>query len=409
MKKFVIINFLSLILLLTNNNCFGQNPINRKTPGVYVQEVNGLPQSIAEVATAIPAFIGYTEKGKNLLFVPKKISSMLEYQNYFGVASTSESFVLYPSLQLYFNNGGGDCYIVSIGNYKNQEVSNFIAGLKAISKETEPTLLVFPDAVNLPGNDLYTVQKEALQQAATLKDRFCILDLKFASTATEHTNVVTEFRNNIGASNLKYGAAYTPFLNSKTKLNLPPSAVVAAAYCVTDKTQGVWKAPANVSLRNVLGLAYNLSSTEQTTLNVDAKTGKSVNVIRNFTGRGTLIWGARTLAGNDNEWRYISVRRFCTMVEESITNSIQSFVFEPNDANTWVKVKSTIENYLTLKWRDGALVGSKPEQAFFVNVGLGKTMTSQDLLDKKMIIEYGLSTIRPAEFIVSKIVLKMAN
>ena len=107
-------------------------------------------------------------------------------------------------------------------------------------------------------------------------------------------------------------------------------------------------------------------------MNVDP-TGKSINALRAFSGKGFLVWGARTLAGNDNEWRYVSVRRFFNMVEESCKNAAGPFVFEPNDANTWVKVKAMIENFLVVQWRDGALVGAKPEDAFYVRVGLGST------------------------------------
>ena len=136
-------------------------------------------------------------------------------------------------------------------------------------------------------------------------------------------------------------------------------------------------------------------------LNVHS-TGKSVNAIREFSGKGILIWGARTLAGNDNEWRYISVRRFYNMVEESVKKATAKFVFEPNDANTWMKVKSMIENYLVIQWRQGALQGAKPNEAFFVKVGLGETMSAQDILEGRMIVEIGMAVVRPAEFIILK-------
>lgn len=413
LKKKVTIIFLFISTIILNNKISIAQII--KNPGVYIKEKSVNLFSISEVKSAVPAFIGYTEKAiekriNDLLFIPKKISSLSEYVRYYGLFADSDSFVLYHSIWLYFKNGGSDCYIVSVGNYNILQKSNFITGLKAIGQEDEPTLLLFPDAVNLSGNELYEVQKEALRQAATLKDRFCILDLKAASTSSEHTNAVNEFRRNIGTDNLKYGASYTPFLKLATPaISLPPSAAVAAQYCVVDKTRGVWKAPANISIKDIKALNYTINDSEQSILNVDANTGKSINAIRSFAGKGFLIWGARTLAGNDNEWRYVPVRRFVNMVEESITKSIQRFVIEPNDASTWVKIKMGIENYLNLKWRSGALSGSKPEHAYFVKVGLGTTMTSQDIIEKKMIIEIGMATTKPAEFIVTRIVLKMNN
>jgi phage tail sheath protein FI len=150
-----------------------------------------------------------------------------------------------------------------------------------------------------------------------------------------------------------------------------------------------------------------LDNAKQDSLNVDATTGKSINAIRAFSGKGTLVWGARTLAGNDNEWRYVSVRRFFNMVEESVKKSTYWAVFEPNDANTWVKVRGMIENYLIQKWREGALAGATPKDAFFVKCGLGTTMTSQDILEGRMNVEIGMAVVRPAEFIILKFSHKM--
>jgi hypothetical protein len=188
---------------------------------------------------------------------------------------------------------------------------------------------------------------------------------------------------------------------------LPPSGAVAGAYARTDKAQGVWKAPANVGLNYVLGPTVRLTDSQQGGLNVDVNAGKSINAIRVFPGKGTLIWGARTLAGNDPEWRYVSVRRFFIMVEESVKKASFQFVFEPNDANTWVKIRAMIENFLTLQWRAGALAGSKAEQAFFVRVGLGQTMTAEDILNGFMIVEIGMAVVRPAEFIILRFSHKM--
>ena len=142
-------------------------------------------------------------------------------------------------------------------------------------------------------------------------------------------------------------------------------------------------------------------------MNVDTVAGKSINAIRSFTGKGTLVWGGRTLAGNDNEWRYISVRRFFNMAEESIKKATEQFVSEPNDKNTWVRVKAMITNFLTAQWRAGALAGSTPEKAFYVNIGLGETMTAIDILEGNMIVEIGMAVVRPAEFIILKFSHKM--
>jgi hypothetical protein len=194
---------------------------------------------------------------------------------------------------------------------------------------------------------------------------------------------------------------------TKQKVILPPSAAVAGVYARVDRNRGVWKAPANESLLSVVGPASKITHTDQERLNVDPTAGKSINAIRAFTGKGTLIWGARTLAGNDNEWRYISVRRLFNMVEESTKKATSFAVFEPNDATTWLKVKGMIESYLYGLWERGAFFGSTPEKAYFVNVGLGKTMTAQDILEGRMIVEIGIAAVRPAEFIIIRFMHKM--
>ena len=168
----------------------------------------------------------------------------------------------------------------------------------------------------------------------------------------------------------------------------------------------MWKSPANESLASVRALTVEIDQDLNDEMNVHA-TGKSVNALRFFTGKGFLVWGARTLAGNDNEWRYVSVRRFFNMVEESVKKASEPFVFEPNDANTWTKVKAMIENFLVVQWRQGALVGAKPEDAFYVRIGLGTTMTALDVLEGRMNVEIGMAVVRPAEFIILRFSHKM--
>ncbi|MGB1204924.1 MAG: phage tail sheath family protein [Chitinophagales bacterium] len=480
---------------------------NYRTPGVYIEEVVKFPPSVAQVATAIPAFVGYTETaGRNwdLKMKPKRISSLLEYEELFGQAEPEANFSInlhevkddedrlihrdvhasldeakkskhnmYYALQMFYNNGGGACYIVSAGGYGDISLANLQEGLASLEKEDEITLLVFPEATNLStDNQYYTLQQLALKQCAELKDRFAVMDI--------YGEDVSTFRDKIGNNNLKYGAAYHPHLvsvlnhridassikvnhtvaggsqpappkttskkgkdaapaaksgsnkgefdgktleqiktiNNSTYLDcirkirevpvtLPPSAAMVGVYAAVDSSRGVWKAPANVSLNGVSKVTIKLTNAQQENLNVDTQAGKSVNAIRPFTGKGILVWGARTLAGNDNEWRYVSVRRFFNMIEESVKKATMQFVFEPNDAGTWVRVRAMIENFLTLQWRQGALAGAKAEDAFFVKLGLGETMTALDILEGRMVIEIGMAVVRPAEFIILKFSHKM--
>jgi phage tail sheath protein FI len=345
---------------------------------------------------------------------------------------------------MFFDNGGGKCYIVSVGAYGDPvDEADLQGGLDAVALEDEPTLIVIPEAVKLGTADYTALVTAVLLQCGTLKDRFGIFDIREGGIALDAAALGTN-RGFFGTNNLKYGAAYYPFLRTalnhyvnegetnvdvaidggtavdlvsikssnttaynavKTALKdqfvvLPPSGAVAGVYAATDTNRGVWKAPANVSLADVIEPVIKLDNVRQDDLNVDATSGKSINALRAFAGKGTLVWGARTLAGNDNEWRYISVRRFFNMVEESVKKSTYWAVFEPNDANTWVKVRGMIENYLTQKWREGALAGATTKDAFFVRCGLGTTMSAQDILEGRMIVEIGMAVVRPAEFII---------
>lgn len=190
-------------------------------------------------------------------------------------------------------------------------------------------------------------------------------------------------------------------------ITLPPSGAIAGIYSLVDGTRGVWKAPANVPVMSVIGPNYKISDLEHDDLNKDPGSGKSINAIRNYTGKGTLVMGARTLAGNDNEWRYINVRRLFNMVEESVKKATEAFIFEPNNITTWLKVKGMIESYLYGLWQRGALMGDTPEKAYFVKVGLGKTMTAQDILEGYMKVDIGMAAVRPAEFIILRFSHKM--
>lgn len=558
-----------------------------KTPGVYVEEISTLPASVAPVATAIPAFIGYTQLHPT--DKPVRITSLLEYREKFGVSKAEEfsvtltenatdptvtdiaisdptgglsNYILYYQLQMYFTNGGGPCYVVSVDKYQDDgsfDKADILAAIDQLEEEDEPTILVVPEAVLLTSaGDRADINNALLEQCNKLQDRVAVLDVRISGGTVLQD--AAAFRNNeVGTSYLKYGAAYYPPLkttliryydedavtitddrggpgagiyndyplsvlamgdeyaigkiaitdnaaidgdsftigtdtytegtdftkgagnattaaalataitssgatdyevvdrtsnvilikatakgaaglltlgytdsgtgvaaevsgaalelvaadttlynNIKKKIkntytmSLYPGATMAGIYARTDRDRGVWKAPANVSVNGIYEPTVLVTPAEQADLNVDSTSGKSINAIRPFAGKGTLVWGARTLAGNDNEWRYVPVRRFFNFMEESIQKATEPSVFEPNTANTWSRLKAMIENFLTQLWSAGALAGATPQHAFFVNVGLGKTMTAQDILEGRLIIEVGVAAVRPAEFIILK-------
>ncbi|MCC7299288.1 MAG: phage tail sheath family protein [Bacteroidia bacterium] len=474
-----------------------------RTPGVYVEEISTLPASVAAVATAIPIFAGATEiaednDGSSLLNIPTRISSMLEYEEKFGKGFSEHAAIsveiedtldendnskvairaidvtvndaelsdyrMYYALQMFFANGGRDCWILSVALYDASmyNIDLLETAVDTMEKEDEPTLILFTDRFTTEAyKDIYDY---ALSSCNKLKDRFTIMDIWDETDNAKDD--ADKFRDvGISMDYLSYGAAYYPML--KTTLNyafdeeqlnvihktndpsvtpstvtdgdfhdalltdikkgdngydkdsslyniliqniakdtwvkMAPGSAMAGIFARVDNDRGVWKAPANVSVKKVSGPTIMVTNAQQETLNVDATSGKSINVIRAFTGKGTLVWGSRTLAGNDNEWRYVPVRRFFIFVEESVKKATEFVVFEPNDAKTWLRVKTMIENFLNQLWKQGALQGAKPADAFFVNVGLGITMTAQDILEGRMNVEIGMAAVRPAEFIILK-------
>ena len=185
----------------------------------------------------------------------------------------------------------------------------------------------------------------------------------------------------------------------KYDLNLlSPSAAIAGVYCSVDNSRGVWKAPANVTINSVVKPSATINDYEQEELNVPI-TGKAVNAIRTFPGEGIKVWGARTLDGNSQDWRYVNVRRTMIYLEQSVKNAARAYVFEPNDAGTWINMKCMIDNFLRSVWKRGGLAGATPEDAFEVHVGLGDTMTAEDILEGTMRITVLVAVSRPAEFI----------
>jgi phage tail sheath protein FI len=190
---------------------------------------------------------------------------------------------------------------------------------------------------------------------------------------------------------------------------LPPSGAMAGIITNTDNLYGVWQAPANVSIIGAASLPIKLSDSQQMNLNEDPLTGKSVNAIRFFNGQGILVWGARTLDGNSQDWRYLPVRRTLIMLEQSCKLAARAYVFQPNDKNTWEAVKSMTGSFLTSVWKEGGLQGATPVAAFSVECGLGTTMTAEDVQNGFLLVSVKVAVVHPAEFIVFTIQQQMAT
>ncbi|EGX99949.1 cytoplasmic fibril protein [Nitrospirillum viridazoti Y2] len=193
------------------------------------------------------------------------------------------------------------------------------------------------------------------------------------------------------------------------KLNVtPPSGIMAGIWTQNDTNRGVWNAPANMALVGVTAPTVLLNDAQQGDYNVPLN-GNAINILRAFVNRGTVVWGARTLDGNSNDYRYIQVRRTLIYIEQSIKIALQQFVFAANDGQTWITVTAMISNFLTGLWSQGGLLGDKASDAFSVQCGLGSTMTAQDILNGYMIVSVTLQMVHPAEFIELTFTQKMQD
>ena len=504
----------------------GQKMADLKAPGVYIVEHDSLPNSVVAVQTAIPAFIGCTEKAalgsESLIGNPTKITSLDDYHTLFGTAPDLMETVVYTpaiapapfatvlidpvkrsffysSIRLFFSNGGGTCYIVSVNTIADTIAAggvNSIAlddlckdALTALEKERDVTMVVVPDAVGAGIDAWANICSYAVQHCIKLQSRIGIFDVVHGDQPRDHSDAsdvisgANGFRARINADGdgLNYGVAYYPWLNTSlreaadvdftwltkdgighlvtdllaeadadprlastpqtlTKLKgvinsicslkpgpdattahqvlliksvsyrqlmldmlavanvVPPSGAMAGVYARVDSDLGVFCAPANVSITCAVSPTVPISDEEQGDLNTPID-GKAVNAIRVIPQHGLVVWGARTLLGNSQDWRYINVRRTMIMLEQSIKLAVEGFVFHPNTSVTWVSVKSTIVNFLTARWQEGALVGATAEDAFSVDVGLGSTMTATDIFDGYMNVTVRVAATHPAEFI----------
>ncbi len=253
----------------------------------------------------------------------------------------------------------------------------------------------------IPGVTAPEVQAALIAFCENKKSCFAILDIPMD---LKRTNDVANFRDMYDST---YAAMYHPWLEmydagAKRSAYFPPSGAMAGIFARTDTERGVHKAPANEVVRGCTGLSCAYNEGEQDILNPIG-----VNLIRSFTGRGIRVWGARTISSN-GLWKYLNVRRLFIYVEESIKANTNWVVFEPNSATLWSRVTRTIETFLATCWRDGALAGSSPSEAFFVECG-PTTMTQDDIDNGRLICQIGIAPVKPAEFVIFRITQKTAT
>jgi hypothetical protein len=262
-------------------------------------------------------------------------------------------------------------------------------GLTGFAAIDDISILYAPDPYPVAG-----LVGSLITHCETLKDRFAVIDAN-----DNETDVSTLSPRN--DNDTKYAAFYYPWIKvidpeAGVQRLIPPGGHAAGIYARSDTERGVHKAPANETVRGAVALEFQITKGEHDVLNP-----KGVNVIRAFPGRGIRVWGARTLS-SDTLWKYINVRRLFIFLEESIEEGTQCVVFEPNDPKLWARVRTTLTEFLTRVWRDGALFGNTPEEAFFVKCD-ETTMTQDDIDNGRLICIIGVAPVKPAEFVIFRI------
>jgi phage tail sheath protein FI len=366
-------------------------PVDVSYPGVYIEETNSLSLSVGSSATSVPVFAVADSDARVRGVV--RIASWMDYQNLSGTYDGKN--VLDISMRAYFLNGGGYCYLVPVGSLESE-----------VPKLIDATTLV------AAGQDISGAVAILCKNGACL---FAILDgptrdlgapagsgpgaLPVDPPIDSGESVeVASIDDSLHYDVTPYAAVYYPWLEAAwAEIPVPPSAAMAGVYCKVDLTRGVWKAPANVTLQG--GMLPQYPVTDDLQGRYSSGSGKTLNMIRVFNNGGTTVWGARTCEDSDL-WRYVSVRRLFNSAERDISEAMKSAMFEPNSQPTWELSRAAITNYLYRLWRQGALAGVTQDEAFFVQVGKGVTMTQTDIDKGKMIVKVGMAAVRPAEFII---------
>jgi hypothetical protein len=406
--------------------------MNYFTPGVYIEEVPSGARPITSVSTTTAGFVGVAPNADAYVNAPRVCNNWEDFRRDFivaGNASTNLSHAVWG----FFRNGGSRCFVVNVG--ASGALSGAGPGRVGIDLFEEIDEIAI---VAAPGYTDAASYETILGHCERLKDRVAILDVPqeipdfgaLQNVATATTRRASRSTSEEGGdatpappgipgvrprqSDGGYGTVYFPWIQvldplaprpSGTNGNqqgpalvyVPPSGHIAGVWARSDTRRGVHKAPANETIMEATGLRYYITRQDQDQLNPIG-----VNCLRYFGREGLRVWGARTLAAGSSEWRYLNVRRLFNMIEESIEESTRWTVFEPNDRTLWRNIRRDVGAYLTRVWRDGALFGRTPEEAFFVKCD--EETNPPEVIDAGMVVVLiGIAPVKPAEFVVFRI------
>ncbi len=377
-----------------------------QTPGVYWMPVK--PASVVGLAVGVPAFLGFPANAVPISQA-QPLLQWSEYQAYFGREANGS--YLASAVRGFFENGGQLCYVVALAGPPVNVDQTLEAGLAALDALDDVDLVAVPDLVRLlqplvatlplsqvvpPSiGDLVRLQQRVIDNCETRGGRFALLD---APADTDVYSLLSRHREQLSGTS---AALYYPWLlvgNSDQAgiRAVPPCGHIAGVYATTDRTVGVFKAPANVSLQGVLDLSRAVSDSDQDLLN-----GKGVNALRVFPGRGIRVWGARTIS-SDPIWRYVSVRRLVITAGRWIERNLAPMAFESNDSRLWTRIVRELTHYFNGLFEAGAIKGRAATEAFFVKCD-ADTNPPDSREAGLVITEIGLAPVVPNEFVVIRV------
>lgn len=353
---------------------------------------------IVGVQTAVAGFVGEATQGP--VGQATLVESYSAFITIFGNGTAGLTLPhLAPGAQAFFQNGGQRLFVVRSASGSDADLigapasaGNPATGLHALSEVDEITL------VAIPGGTTNAVRTAMLAECELLADRICLIDPE----SRDDVSAVLAERAQLAALD-GFGAMYFPWFEMTfggTSVEVPPSAVVAGVIARNDANRGVWSSPAGPSGGQALGatgLTYAVSTADQNLLNP-----QSVNAIRNFGAQGILLFGARTLATND-EYRFLAVRRLAHYIQESLDEGTEYALTQPNDPALWAQVEADASSFLQSLWVAGAFAGATQSQAYFASCD-ATTMSSLDLAEGRTILLVGLAPLAPAEFLVLRVV-----
>lgn len=384
-------------------------------PGI---EFSGQPVGVplSTVPSAVAVFVGYSETGG--AYAMHRVQDFAQYEKILGgpmapTAGREGRAILHQTVRHYFDNGGGACFVLSVGEYEAMTgitADHVTAALtspeipSAIDREPSITLVAVPDLLLLEDSevdDVAAVWNAILAMCGASVNRFALLDTPATAAAT------LLCRDRVEPSTGGYGAAFWPHLvttytsgntlDRPTAVIVPPSGAVAALIQASDRALGVWGSPANQPLTNTLAPAGG----ELEALGLFAPDAVSVNTMSFRRGRGTLLWGSRTLADPaiEGQWIYLQVRRLTSYIEACLSEIASYCVFEPNNEISWQKLGAIADSWMRDLWEAGAFAGEDEADAFDIAIGLGETMTQADVREGRMILRVRFAPKNLAEFI----------